>query len=208
MIHTVKGFGIVNKAEVDVFLELFCFFHDPTDVGNSISGSPTFSKSSLNIWKFTAHILLKPGLESFEHYFGSMWDKYCALHYAGRISWDNTVKCTVYYPPMPKLHCQQRPQVHPAGEDKEAFLEKVAPLMRCVSCQHLYRPSSRWAHRCQIEKGAFVSFSEERRKTSKEKQRSASPALNGSPLQYSCLKIPWTGQPGYSPWGCKESDMI
>ena len=69
MIHTVKGFGIVNKTEVDVFLELFCFFNDPTDVGNFISGSSAFSKSSLNIWKFSVHVLLKPGLENFEHYF-------------------------------------------------------------------------------------------------------------------------------------------
>ena len=68
----VKGFGIVNKAEVDVFLELSCFSDDPTDVGNLISGFFAFSKSSLNIWKFTVHILLKPGLESFEHYFTSM----------------------------------------------------------------------------------------------------------------------------------------
>ena len=70
--HTVKGFDIVNKAEVDVFLELFCFFDDPTDVGNLISGSSAFSKSSLNIWKFTGHILLKPGLANFEHYFASV----------------------------------------------------------------------------------------------------------------------------------------
>ena len=69
MIHTNKGVGIVNKAEVDVFLELSCFFDDPTDVGDLISGSSAFSKSSLNIWKFTVHILLKPGLENFEHYF-------------------------------------------------------------------------------------------------------------------------------------------
>ena len=67
VIHTVKGFGIVNKAETDVFLELSCFFHDPADVGNLISGFSAFSKSSLNIWKFTVHILLKPGLEKFEH---------------------------------------------------------------------------------------------------------------------------------------------
>ena len=67
--HTVKGFGIVNKAEMDVFLELSCLFNDPTDVGNLISGSSAFSKSSLNIWKFTVHIPLKPGLENFEHYF-------------------------------------------------------------------------------------------------------------------------------------------
>ena len=63
MIHTVKGFGIVNKAEVDVFLDLSCFFNDPTDIGNLISGSSAFSKSRLTIWKFTVHILLKPGLE-------------------------------------------------------------------------------------------------------------------------------------------------
>ena len=64
VIHTVRGFGIVNKAEIDVFLELSCFFHDPVDVGDLISGSPAFSKSSLNIWKFTVHLLLKPGLEN------------------------------------------------------------------------------------------------------------------------------------------------
>ena len=72
MIHIVKGSVIVNKAEVDVFLELSCFFHDPTDGGYLLSGSSTFSKSILNIWKFMVHILLKPGLENFEHYFASM----------------------------------------------------------------------------------------------------------------------------------------
>ena len=75
VIHTVKGFGIVNKAEVDVFLELCCFFNDPADVGNLISGSSAFSKSSLNIWNFTVQVLLKPGLEDFEHYFASVWDE-------------------------------------------------------------------------------------------------------------------------------------
>ena len=75
VIHTVKGFGIVNKAEIDVFLELSCFFDDSADVGNLISSSSAFSKSSLNIWKFTVHILLKPGLENFEHYFASVWDE-------------------------------------------------------------------------------------------------------------------------------------
>ena len=72
MVHTVKGFGIVNEAEVDVFLELFCFFDDPTDVGNLIYGSYAFSKFSINFWKFTVHVLLKPGLEDFEHYFASI----------------------------------------------------------------------------------------------------------------------------------------
>ena len=81
VIHRVKGFGVVNKAEVDVFLELSCFFYDPVDVDNLISGSSACSKSSLNIWKFT--ILLKPGLENFEHYFTSVWNKCsCAVVWA------------------------------------------------------------------------------------------------------------------------------
>ena len=83
VMHTVTGFGRVNKAEVDVFLELSCFFHDPVDVGNLISGSSAFSKSSLNIWKFTVHVLLKPGLENFEHYFARVWASLVA----------QTVKC-------------------------------------------------------------------------------------------------------------------
>ena len=83
VVHIVKGFGIVHKAEVDVFLELSCFFHEPTNVGNLISCSSAFSKSSLNIWKFMVHILLKPGLENFEHYFASVWDEYnCAVVWA------------------------------------------------------------------------------------------------------------------------------
>ena len=72
VIHTVKGFGIVNKAEIDVFLELSCFFSDSVDVGNLISGSSAFSKTSLDIWKFTVPVLLKPGLENFQHYFASV----------------------------------------------------------------------------------------------------------------------------------------
>ena len=72
VVHTVKGFGIVNKTEVDVLLEFSCFFNDPKNVSNFISGSSVFSKSSLNIWKFLVHILLKPSLEKFEHYFASM----------------------------------------------------------------------------------------------------------------------------------------
>ena len=72
VIYMVQGFGIVNKAEADVFLELFCFFDDPMNIGDLISGSPAFSKSSLNIWKFSVHILLKPCLENFEHYFTSV----------------------------------------------------------------------------------------------------------------------------------------
>ena len=75
VIHTVKGFFIVNKAEVDVFWECSCFFSDPVDIGNLISGPSAFSKTSLNIWKFTVHVLLKPGLENFEYYFTNVWDE-------------------------------------------------------------------------------------------------------------------------------------
>ena len=76
MIHTVKGFNVVNEAEVDVFLECACFFYDPTDVGNLISGSSMFSKSSLYVWKFSVHILLNPSSKDFEHYLASMWNEY------------------------------------------------------------------------------------------------------------------------------------
>ena len=75
VIHTVKGFRVVNEAKVNVFLKFSCFFYDPTDVGNLISGSSVFSKSSLNIWKFMVHVLLKPSLEIVEHYFASVWDE-------------------------------------------------------------------------------------------------------------------------------------
>ena len=80
MIHTLKGFGIVNKAEIDVFLELSCFFNDPVDIGNLIFGSPAFSKTSLNSWKFMVLLLLKPGLENFEHCFTSLGDE-CTVQY-------------------------------------------------------------------------------------------------------------------------------
>ena len=73
VIHTVKGFSVINETKVYIFLEFSCFFYDPMDVGNLISGSSAFSKSNLNIWKFTVHVLLKPGLENFEHYFASVF---------------------------------------------------------------------------------------------------------------------------------------
>ena len=82
-IHRVKGFGIVNKAEIDIFLELSCFFDVPTNVGNLISGSSAFSKYSLNIWKFSVHVLWKPGLENSEDYFANVWDECnCAVGWA------------------------------------------------------------------------------------------------------------------------------
>ena len=79
VIHKVKGNGIVDKAEVDFFLELSCFFDDPTDIGNLISSSSALSKTSLSIWKFTGHVVLKPGLENFEHYFTSVSDEFTSL---------------------------------------------------------------------------------------------------------------------------------
>ena len=80
VIHIIKGFGIVNEAEVDIFVEFPCFLYDPVDVGNFLSGSSAFSKSSLNMWKFSVQVLLKPRLENFEHYFTSMWDEWnCAV---------------------------------------------------------------------------------------------------------------------------------
>ena len=88
MIHTVKGISMVNEAEVDVFLKFSCFFYDPTDVGNLISGSSAFSKSSLNIWKFSAHILLKPNLENFEHYFVCMWNELVKTYFI----WDHKLE--------------------------------------------------------------------------------------------------------------------
>ena len=97
MLHTVKGFGIVNKSEADVFLELSCFIDDPVDVGPS-----AFSKSNLNIWKFIVHVLLKPGLESFEHYFASVWDEYnCAVvgtFFGITLLWDWNEKLTFSSP--------------------------------------------------------------------------------------------------------------
>ena len=107
VIHTVKGFGVVNKA--DVFLELSCFFNDPTDVGNLASGSSAFSKSSLNIWKLTVHLLLKPGLENFEHYFASMrWVQLCgslnilwyclSLGLEWKLTFSSFISCTVNWP--------------------------------------------------------------------------------------------------------------
>ena len=98
MIHIVKGFGIVNKAEIDAFLELSHFFNDLTDVGNWISGSSAFSKSSSNNWKFSVHVLLKPGLEDFEYYFANVWDE-CNCAVVWRIKgwvWINQ-KMTVEY---------------------------------------------------------------------------------------------------------------
>ena len=106
VIHTVEGFGIVSKAEIDVFLEFSCFFFHPADVENLISGSSAFFKSSLNIWKFMVHVLLKPGLKNFEYYFASVWDEYkcmvvwtvfgIALLWDWNENWPFPVHCWVF----------------------------------------------------------------------------------------------------------------
>ena len=136
MIHTVKGFGIVSKAEIDVFLELFCFFNDPADVGNLISGSSAFSKTSLNIWKFTVHVLLKPGLENFEHYFTSMWNECWVTQIQSRVR----------------------------SRDEHLFLgSQMATYslifcyccwLSCPSLSHVWLSATPWTAACQ----AFLSF--------------------------------------------------
>ena len=93
VIQTVKGFSVINEAEVDIFLEFSCFFYDSTDAGNLICGSSAFSISSLNIWKFTVHILLEPGLENFEHYFASTWDECNCARVWTFYLYKRTLKC-------------------------------------------------------------------------------------------------------------------
>ena len=123
VIHTVKGFGTVNKGEIDIFLELSCFFDDPADVGNWLSGSSAFSKTSLNIWKFTVHILLKPGLENFEHYFTSMWDECnCAVVWAffGIVFLRDFIQCSCFITELILL--QQAHQLFSALNSSLPFL--------------------------------------------------------------------------------------
>ena len=111
VIHTVKGFGIINKAEVDVFLEFSCLFYDPMDVGNLISDSSAFSKTSLNIWSFLVHRLLKPGLENFEHYFTSMWDECnCAVVWAFFGIYIHHAKCRAGWSTSWNQDCQEKYQ--------------------------------------------------------------------------------------------------
>ena len=132
VIHTGKGFGIVNKAEIDVFLELSCFFDDPADVGNLISGSSAFSETSLDIWKFTVHVLLKPGLENFEHHFTSTWDEYnCVVIWAFfgiALLWDWNENW-----PFPVLW-----PILSAAVSQHHLLERVYLLqVACYSASHL-----------------------------------------------------------------------
>ena len=107
VIHTVKDFGIVNKVETDVFLELSCFFNDPPDAGNLISGSSAFSKTSLNIWTFTVHVLLKPGLENFEHYFACLWDECNCAVVSACSSRDRETECSLTHCNIPHSSCRK-----------------------------------------------------------------------------------------------------
>ena len=122
VIHRVKGFGIVNKAEVDVFLELSCSFDDPVNFGNLISGSSAFSKTSLNIWKFTIHVLLKPGLENFEHYFASVWDECNCEIYTPPIIQDALLLCSPPRLLYPNSLRQGTPRAPPHFHYKGFFL--------------------------------------------------------------------------------------
>ena len=139
VIHTVKIFGIVNKAEVDVFLELSCFFDDPTDVGNLISGSSAFSKSSLNIWKFMAHVLLKTSLENFEHYFASMWDECnCTVVWA---FFGIAFMCVYIY-------------IYIFSLDFSEFLRSVICLLYFINLKKFFKPgfNSMWTENFQMFK--------------------------------------------------------
>ena len=115
MIHTAKVFGIVNKAEVDVFLELSCFFDDPLDAVDLISGSSAFPQTSLNIWKFTVHVLLKSGLENFEHYFTSVWDECNCV-----VVWAFFDIALLYYYIIP-VSGDTENQVRPVIKDRKAI---------------------------------------------------------------------------------------
>ena len=137
VIHTVKGFGMVNKAEIDVFLELSHFFNDPTDVGNLISGSSAFSKPSLNIWKFTVHVLLKPGLENFEHYFASVWDAanyavvWAFFGIAFLWDWNANWPFPVLWPLLSFPAVQQH-MLHSTAIKKKKRKKNNNPMIRCL----------------------------------------------------------------------------
>ena len=137
VIHTVKGIGIVTTAEVEVFLELFCFFDDPTDVGNLISGSSAFSKSNSNIWKFMVHILLKPGLEKFEHYFTSVWDECnCAVVWASFVIaflWDWNENW-----PFPVQYAGQEATVRTGHVTTDWFQIRKGVRQGCISSPCLF----------------------------------------------------------------------
>ena len=143
MIHTVKGFGIVNKAEIDIFLEISCFFSDPMDVGNLISGSSDFSKSSLNIQKFKVHVLLKPGLENFERYFAGVWNEctwaavWIFFGIAFLWDWNESWPFPVFLTCAPELSRASilfsppwTPQVHHQGWQWLLASERQCPLCR------------------------------------------------------------------------------
>ena len=179
MIYIGKGFGVINKAQEDGFLEFSCFFYEPMDVSNLISGSSALSKSSLNIWKFSVHVLLKPGLENFEHYFASMWDECnCGVVWtffgiAVRWDWNTTFWRRQWQPTPVRL---------PGKSHGWRSLEGCSP----------------WGC-CELDTTEWLCF---------QFSFSCIGEGNGNPLQCSCLENPrdggaWWGQS----MGRTESDM-
>ena len=172
MIHTVKVFGIVYKEEVDIFLEFSCFLDDPTDTGNLISDSSAFSKSSLNIWKLTVHIKLKPGLEKFEHYFASMWNECnCAVVWAffGIVflwDWNENWPFPVLWPQSdwPQIECSTltassfRIWNSSAGISSPPLALFIVILLKAHLISHSRMSSSRWVTILSWLSGSLRSF--------------------------------------------------
>ena len=228
VIHTVKGFGIVHKAEIDVFLELSCFCDDPVDVGNLISGSSAFSKTSLNIWKFTVHVLLKPGLENFEHHFASRWDEcncavvwaFCAQSY---LILCNPTDCS-----LPGFSLHGIPQAR-IPESVAVFFSRASSWPRdqtcvswvtCISKQILYHWATWKAQICHRAALTYCTLWGQRHLLLFGNGCSRALGLlcfNQGFFFFNhgffifCINFclysygPFHGL--YSPWGCKESDM-
>ena len=146
---TVKGFGVVNKAEVDAFLELSCFFDDPKNVGNLISGSSAFSKFSLNFWKFSVQVLLRPGLENFKHYFASLWDE-CNCQV---VAWDLWRRSPLSSIPPPyfgtRSNNREGTQPHPSTENWIKALQSMALTART-------RPSFSLSQKASLPSESFL----------------------------------------------------
>ena len=163
VIHTVKSFAVINKAEIDVSLELSCFFDDPAEVGNLISGSSAFSKSSLNIWKFVVYILLKPGLENLEYYFARVWDE-CSLCGSLNILW-----CClplglewkqIFSSPVATAEFSKFAGILSAALSQHHLLQFVVMLPKAHLTLHSRMPGSRWVIIPSWLSGSWRSYSD------------------------------------------------